>query len=68
MELIHNSGDKKGQPVQVGDKVPGGRLEKYYAVVERVDEDSVTIRYNGEMRSVRVQPRDYGRILDVTVK
>lgn len=68
MQLIHNSGDKKGRPLAIGDKVPGGRLEKYYAVVERIEEGCVIICYNGEVKSVRVGPRDYERILGATLK
>lgn len=39
---------------KVGDKIPGGRLSHYYAEVEEVNEDHIVIRYNGEVRSVRI--------------
>lgn len=35
-----------------GDKVSGGRLERYYAEVEWVTGEAVGIRYNGEVRRV----------------
>jgi len=38
----------------IGDKVCGGRLDKYFAVVEEITPDHVGIRYNGECRIVRV--------------
>lgn len=43
-----------GQPVKIGDKVPGKRLGKFYAHVEAIHEDSVTICCNGDVRSHRV--------------
>lgn len=43
-----------GKPVQVGDKVPGKRLSKYYAHVESIHSDHVVLLYNGDIRSVHV--------------
>lgn len=43
-----------GKPVQVGDKVPGKRVDKYYAIVESIAADHVVLRYNGEVRSIKV--------------
>ena len=40
-----------GLPVKVGDKVPGKRLEKFYAHVESIQSDSVTLLYNGDVKS-----------------
>lgn len=40
-----------GQPVKVGDKVPGKRLGKLYAHVEAMTETSVTLCYNGDVKS-----------------
>jgi ribosome maturation factor RimP len=43
-----------GKPVRVGDKVPGKRLEKFYAHIEAINPDNVVLCYNGEVRSIRV--------------
>lgn len=67
MNIIHISGDKAGQPLSVGDKVPGGRMEKYYATVEEIHDTHVRICYNGEVRSVTILPRDYERVLGAKI-
>lgn len=48
---------ESGLPVKVGDKVPGKRLSHYYAIVEAIHWNyDVDLRYNGEVRTVRVRP------------
>ena len=39
-----------GLPVKVGDKVPGKRLNKHYAHVLKMHNDSVTLLYNGDVK------------------
>jgi hypothetical protein len=48
--------------MQIGDKIPGGRLSHYYAVIEAIHSDHILIRYNGECRSVRINAADYHRV------
>ena len=43
-----------GKAVKVGDKVPGKRLEKFYAIVEAISYNHVVLCYNGEVRSIKV--------------
>ena len=49
--------------VKVGDKISGGRLDKYYAIVEEITIDYISIRYNGECRTVKVNHEDFKRIV-----
>jgi hypothetical protein len=42
------------QPVKVGDKVSGKRLEKYYAHVVKIHDDSVELLYNGDCKNFRL--------------
>lgn len=42
----------------IGAKISGGRLDKYYAIVEEIAEDYIGIRYNGENRVVQI-PRSH---------
>ena len=42
-------------PVKVGDKVSGGRLEKYYAYVQAIHADSVELLYNGDVKNHKVK-------------
>lgn len=50
-KLIYKS---TGQPVKVGDKVPGKRMEKYYAHVIAIHPNSVELLYNGDVRNYRL--------------
>ncbi len=43
-----------GLPVKVGDKVPGKRLEKFYAHVRAIHADKVELEYNGDVRNFKV--------------
>lgn len=43
-----------GLPVKVGDKVPGKRLEKYYAHIQAIHADCVELLYNGDVKNHRV--------------
>ena len=45
-------------PLKIGDKVRGGRLEKYYAIVEAITPEYVTVRYNGEVKTVKIASTD----------
>jgi hypothetical protein len=51
MTLFHKSGNKAGCEVRVGDKIPGGRADKFYATVEKIGADSLVVFYNGEVKS-----------------
>lgn len=48
--------------IKIGDKISGGRLDKYYAIVEEITPDYIGIRYNGECRTVKVTHEDFKRI------
>lgn len=41
-------------PVKVGDKVPGKRLEKYYAHIVRIGQNTVDLCYNGDVKDITV--------------
>jgi len=43
-----------GKKVNVGDKVSGGRLDKYYAIIEAIEYNCVALRYCGDVKSFRV--------------
>lgn len=43
-----------GQPVKIGDKVPGKRLGKCYAHVMAIHADHVELLYNGDCRNYKV--------------
>lgn len=45
---------KTGKTVKIGDKVSGKRLEKYYAHVVKILDDSVELLYNGDVKNIRV--------------
>lgn len=60
MELIY---EQTNLPVKVGDKVSGGRLEKYYAHIQAIHADSVELLYNGDVRNYRVDFKVIGAIL-----
>lgn len=48
--------------LRVGDKISGGRLDKYYAVVEYIAEDYIAICYNGDVRTVYIDKEDWHRV------
>jgi hypothetical protein len=54
--LIYQS---TGLPVKVGDKVPGKRLEKFYAHILAIHADCVELLYNGDVKNISV---DFGVI------
>lgn len=43
-----------GLPVKVGDKVPGKRLNKFYAHVLAIHENSIELLYNGDVKNHKV--------------
>jgi len=45
---------KTGNLVKVGDKVSGGRVDKYYAIIEAIEDTCVVLCYNGDVKSFRV--------------
>ena len=49
--------------LKVRDKIPGGRVSHYYAEVMEVHEDHVVIRYNGDVRTVKIPNEDLWRVL-----
>ncbi len=51
MNLIYK---QTGQPVKKGDKVPGKRIEKYYAHVLVIHENCVELLYNGDVKNIKV--------------
>ena len=46
----------------IGQKISGGRLEKYYAIVAEITDDYIGIVYNGECRTVKVTKEMFERI------
>lgn len=48
--------------VKLGDKISGGRLDKYYAIVVEITEEYIGIVYNGECRIVKVSHETFKRI------
>ena len=56
MTLVYKA---SGLPVKVGDKVPGKRLEKFYAHILAIHAASVELLYNGDTRNFTV---DFGVI------
>jgi hypothetical protein len=48
--------------VEVGDKISGGRLDKYYAIVEEITPEYIGIRYNGECRTVKIKREHFAEI------
>lgn len=46
----------------IGQKISGGRLSHYYAIVEEITEDYIGIRYNGECRIVKVTREQFAKI------
>jgi hypothetical protein len=49
--------------IEVGDKISGGRIDKYYAIVEVITPEYIGIRYNGECRTVKISHEDFKRIV-----
>lgn len=49
--------------LKVGDKIPGGRVSHYYAEVCEVHETHIVIRYNGDVRTVKILNEDVWRVL-----
>ena len=45
--------------IKIGSKISGGRVEKYYATVEKVESDGITVCYNGDVKSVKLTPNLY---------
>ena len=45
--------------LKIGSRISGGRVEKYYATVEKIEADGVTVCYNGEVRSIKLKPALY---------
>mgnify|MGYP001575311112 CR=1 FL=1 len=50
------------QIIKIGDKIKGGRLEKYYAIVEGFKGDNIIIRYNGDIKTFEVTRETFNRI------
>lgn len=44
--------------IKIGDRVSGGRIEKYYATVESIEGFTVGILYNGTVKTVFIDTRD----------
>lgn len=63
MQLIYTEGERAGQPVRVGDRIPGGRVDKYCAHIEKIDSEAVSICYNGEVRTVRILTPQVPRVI-----
>lgn len=49
--------------MKVGDKISGGRLSHYYAIIEQINSDHIVICYNGETRSVRIALTELHRVI-----
>ena len=50
------------QEVKVGGKISGGRLDKYYAIVEKIYLNYILVHYNGECRSVELRRENLNRM------
>jgi hypothetical protein len=47
--------------IKIGSKIQGGRVNKYYATVEKIESDGITVCYNGDVKSVKLSPDLYER-------
>jgi hypothetical protein len=47
---------------KIGDKISGGRLDKYYAIVTEITPEYVGITYQGECKTVKVSYEIFEKI------
>jgi hypothetical protein len=48
--------------LKIGDKISGGRISHYWATVEKIESDGITICYNGTVKSIKFAPKFYNQI------
>lgn len=45
--------------IKINSKIQGGRVDKYYAIVEKIEIDGITVCYNGDVKSIKIPPNLY---------